>query len=146
MKKIDSLLLKEAINIAIEAHKGQVDKIGCDYIYHPLRVMYKCDSIEEKIVAILHDVIEDTDITLNDLSEKGFPKKILNSLDAISRRSEEKYFEYIERVKKDKISRNVKLADLSDNINPIRLNKIEDKKSVKSLSKRYNKAIKILKE
>lgn len=136
-------LWKLAFNLAVEKHGEAVDKGGQPYILHPKYVSDKFEVFDFKIVGILHDIVEDTDITLIDLEKMDFPKKIIKAIDAITRRKEEKYFEYIERVKKNGIARQVKIEDLKHNLLPERINKIENNESMKS---RYLKALKILEE
>ena len=111
-----SQYLHKAIKIACEAHQGQSSINGEPYILHPLRLLIKAKSNEEKIIAILHDVIEKTNISLLDLKNKGFDQNIISSIDSLSRRGSESYFEYIERLMKNKISVKIKLLDLADNI------------------------------
>ena len=98
--------LKRATEIAIEAHKGQFDKSGKDYIEHPLRVMEMGQTENEKIVGVLHDVIEDTDWTFEKLSEEGFSQEIISALRCVTKLSEnENYDDFIERVKKNVTNR-----------------------------------------
>ena len=117
-------LVDRAFEIAVNAHKGQKDRYGNNYIFHPIRVLMRVNSIKDKIVAILHDVVEDTDWTVDQLAQEGFPKEIIDAIEAISRREEEEYIDYIERVQGNEIAMRVKLADLEDNINIHRLNNI----------------------
>lgn len=114
-------MLDKAIKIATEAHKGQVDKAGAEYILHPLRVMSKLETEEEKIVGVLHDVIEDTSITFEDLHAEGFSLEIISALKHLTRGKNEKYFDYIERIKLNPIAIKVKLADLEDNMDISRI-------------------------
>ena len=111
-----SQYLHKAIIIACEAHQGQSSINGEPYILHPLRLLIKAKSNEERIIAILHDVIEKTNISLADLKNKGFDQNIISSIDSLSRRSSESYIEYIERLMQNKISAKIKLLDLADNI------------------------------
>lgn len=141
MKYLQSLLEK-AIIIATEAHKGQVDKGGHTYILHPIRVMVKCERTQEKIVAILHDVIEDTEITFDDLRKEGFPERIIEGIDGVTRREGETYFQFIERAKLNDISRAVKLHDLEDNMDISRIPNPTEKDYGRL--KRYKKAKEIL--
>ena len=97
-----SQYLHKAITIACEAHQGQSSINGEPYILHPLRLLIKAKSNEERIIAILHDVIEKTNISLADLKNKGFNQNIISSIDSLSRRGSESYFEYIERLMKIK--------------------------------------------
>ena len=135
--------LQRAIEIATEAHKGQLDKSGKDYIGHPLRVMEMGKSENEKIVGVLHDVIEDTDWTFEALAEEGFSKDVIDALRCVTKLSEnENYDDFIERVKKNPLAVAVKINDLSDNMDIRRLPYLSDK-DVKRL-KKYLKAYKQL--
>lgn len=111
-----SQYLHKAITIACEAHQGQSSINGEPYILHPLRLLIKAKSNEERIIAILHDVIEKTNISLADLKNKGFDQNIISSIDSLSRIRSESYFDYIERLMQNKISIKIKLLDLADNI------------------------------
>ena len=135
--------LQRAIEIATEAHKGQFDKSGKDYIEHPLRVMEMGKTEEEKIVGVLHDVVEDTDWTFEALSEEGFSKAVVDALRCVTKISEnENYDDFIERIKKNPLAVAVKINDLSDNMDIRRLPYLSDK-DVKRL-KKYLKAYKKL--
>ena len=135
--------LKRAIEIATEAHKGQCDKAGKDYIGHPLRVMEMGKTEEEKIVGVLHDVIEDTDWTFEKLAEEGFSDEIIAALRCVTKISEnENYDDFIDRVKKNPLAAAVKINDLTDNMDIRRLPYLSDK-DVKRL-KKYLKAYKRL--
>ena len=135
--------LERAIEIATEAHRGQHDKAGCEYIGHPLRVMAAGRTIEEKIVGVLHDVIEDSDWTFEALEAEGFSAEIIEALRCVTRLSEsEPYDRFISRVKKNPLAVAVKLNDLTDNMDIRRLPYISDK-DVKRL-KKYLKAYKQL--
>ena len=134
-------LLKKAINLAYFAHEGQLDKGGSPYILHPIRVMVCCETIEEKIVAVLHDVLEDTKVTYQELINLGLNDKILEALLAITKEKDEYYIDFIKRVKNNKLATKVKIQDIIDNLDETRLN---GKKHWKS--DLYNKALEILKE
>lgn len=109
--------LNRAIAIAAEAHAGQFDKGGAPYILHPLRVMMKMGSDDERIVAVLHDVVEDCpEWSLARLSEEGFSPLILNAISSVTRTKDESYDGYIERAGSNRIGRVVKVADLEDNL------------------------------
>ena len=140
-------LISKAKKIAIEAHKGQIDKSGEPYIGHPMRVAELLQNSEAKIraIAYLHDVIEDTELTLDDLRREGIPEIVIQAIDAISRRKGEPYIEYIERVKKNKLAAVVKHADIMDNSSPARLEKL-DPSLKKYLIKKYRQALKALLE
>jgi GTP diphosphokinase / guanosine-3',5'-bis(diphosphate) 3'-diphosphatase len=93
--------LEEAIKIATKAHKGQVDKAGKPYILHPLRVMLKMPSIELMIIAVLHDGIEDSTLTCEDLRQKGFPETIISAVEALTKSEDETYEDFIKRAKRN---------------------------------------------
>ena len=136
--------LQRAIEIATEAHKGQLDKSGKDYIGHPLRVMEMGKTEDEKIVGVLHDVIEDTDWTFEALTEEGFSKDVIEALRYVTKLSEnENYDDFIERVKKNPLAVAVKINDLSDNMDIRRLPYLSDKdvKRLKKYLKAYKKLI-----
>ena len=111
-----SQYLHKAITIAFEAHKGQSSINGEPYILHSLRLLIKSKSNEERIIAVLHDVIEKSNISLADLKNKGFDQNIISSIDSLSRRKSESYVDYIERLMQNRISVKIKLLDLTDNI------------------------------
>ena len=135
--------LERAIQIATEAHKGQFDKAGREYIGHPIRVMEMGKTEDEKIVGVLHDVIEDTDWTFERLEAEGFSQEVINALRCVTKTSEnENYDEFIDRVKKNPLASAVKINDLTDNMDIRRLPYLSDK-DVKRL-KKYLKAYKRL--
>jgi (p)ppGpp synthase/HD superfamily hydrolase len=107
--------IEKALQIAARAHEGQKDKDGQPYILHPLRVMNAVEGEAEKVVAILHDVIEDTSVTVEDLRREGFDEAVLAALDCVTQRKGEPYADYVVRSKSDQIAWRVKLADLEDN-------------------------------
>src|SRR5687767_10406096 len=108
--------LEDAIRLAVEAHHGQRDKNGQPYILHPLRVMFRLTTETERIVGVLHDLIEDTKYTPDDLRKMGFSEEIIQALDCVTRRKDESYEEFVLRSKANTIARKVKLADLEDNM------------------------------
>ena len=108
-------LLQRAVQIAETQHAGQVDKAGQPYIAHPRRVMMAMRDDAARIVAILHDVIEDCDVTLAQLAGEGFPPYILEALDSVTRRAGETYDAFVARAAANPIGRQVKYADLRDN-------------------------------
>lgn len=140
-----SELLRIAIDIAKEAHKGQVDKAGNEYIDHPLRVMAAGHSVSEKIVGVLHDVVEDTDWTFERLEAEGFTTEIIEALKCVTKQWEdEPYDAFIERVKTSPLAVAVKINDLADNMDIRRLKELTDK-DLKRLQK-YHKAYRQLVE
>lgn len=131
--------LAHAIALAAEAHRGQVDRAGQPYILHPLRVMFQLESDIERIVAILHDVVEDTAYTFADLRQMGYSEEIISALDGVTRREDESYEAFVERSAQNPISRRVKLADLTDNMDIRRIaGELEDKDVARL--KRYQRA------
>lgn len=121
-------LLERAIAIAVEAHRGKVDRAGQPYILHPLRVMFRVQTEEERIVAILHDVVEDHGDAwpMEKLKGEGFPSHILDALDCVTRRDGEAYEKFVERSASNPIALRVKLADLEDNLDVRRLTAISE--------------------
>lgn len=115
--------LEDAISLAAKAHRRRKDKAGAAYILHPLRVMLRMKTNDERIVALLHDVAEDTKYTLEDLRKAGYSQKILRSLDYLTRRDKEEYEEFIKRLKHNPLARKVKIADLKDNLDLARIKK-----------------------
>ncbi|MFJ8525480.1 GTP pyrophosphokinase [Bacillus cereus] len=133
-----------AHEIAKTAHAGQVDKAGIDYIKHPEVVASFVNTAEEKATAYLHDVLEDTEITANDLLSAGIPHNIVEAVQVLTKEKYTPYFEYLRKVKEDSLARTVKLADLKHNSDCSRLARITDK-DLKRLEK-YRKAIQFLEE
>jgi (p)ppGpp synthase/HD superfamily hydrolase len=133
--------LSQAICIATTAHVGQFDKGGNPYILHPLRIMLKMDSNEERIVAVLHDVIEDTNVLISEL-RTVFSEEIVNAILALTRNLNESYMDFIRRCKENELARRVKMADIEDNMDLSRIQNPseEDFKRVQ----KYEKALKEL--
>jgi (p)ppGpp synthase/HD superfamily hydrolase len=108
--------LERAIAIAAEAHAGQVDKAGAPYVLHPLRMMFRVSSVDERIVAVLHDVCEDCPgWTFDRLRSEGFPDHIIEALQSVTKRDGEDYDDFVRRAAANPIGRSVKLADLLEN-------------------------------
>lgn len=135
-------LLGRAIQIAVAAHAGQLDRGGLPYILHPLRLMLQMSSPAAMMVAVLHDVVEDSAWTLEGLRKEGFPPEVLAAVDALTRREGEAYDDYLQRVKQNPLATEVKLRDLEDNINALRLAEL-DEHHCKSLQ-RYHRAFRFL--
>ena len=133
---------EKAYEIAKKAHLGQVDKAGEDYIKHPEKVASFVKTDEEKAVAYLHDVIEDTELTLEDLCEYDFSKEVIEAVDIITKKRGEDYQSYLNSVKKNKLARAVKLADLRHNSDLTRLIKVTEKDIERK--EKYQKAIDFL--
>ncbi len=108
--------LERALEIASKAHKGQKDKAGTPYILHPLHVMMQMDDDVSRIAAVLHDVVEDSDLTLEDLSREGFSNEVLSVVDGLTWRGNEEYEDYISRLSKNPISLKIKITDLEHNM------------------------------
>jgi (p)ppGpp synthase/HD superfamily hydrolase len=136
-------LLQKADIIAEQYHKGQIDKAGADYIAHPRRVSEHCDGMKAKIVALLHDTIEDTEITSDFLLDQGFPQEIVDAVLSVTRLPNESYDDFITRASLNPIGREVKIADLRDNMNITRLDYPLQEKDFERLNK-YLKAYKRL--
>jgi (p)ppGpp synthase/HD superfamily hydrolase len=114
-------LLDLAIKIAEKAHQGQFDKANQPYILHPLTVMAQMDDFESKIVAVLHDAIEDSDLTITELSQQGFPELITEAIAAITKLDSELYDDYLLRVMGNAIALKVKIADVKHNMDISRI-------------------------
>lgn len=114
-------LLEVAADLCLKAHTGQRDKAGKAYFLHPFRVALACEKDEEKIVALLHDVLEDSDLSPNDLLKQGFPQDIVDAVVSVTKQDSENYEDFIVRAKKNPIGRVVKLHDLEDNLDASRL-------------------------
>ena len=121
-------LLAKAINLAMQAHEGQVDKTGMPYAGHVMRVMQAGHTIDEKIVGVLHDIVEDTPWTFEALLNEGFPAHIVDALRCVTKLyDDEPYEEFIQRVKSNPLAVAVKINDLTDNMDIRRLAEINDK-------------------
>ncbi len=119
--------LERALQIAVQAHAGQKDKSGAAYIFHPIRVMMRCTSPEAKIVGLLHDVVEDTSMTFEELEAEGFSVDVLAALRLLTHASEVPYEDYIQQVKTHPIATEAKLADLENNMDIRRLQEVDEK-------------------
>ncbi len=136
-------MLEKAIKIATEAHANQTDKAGQPYIEHPLRVMAMGESVDEKIVGVLHDVVEDTHWTFEMLQNEGFSTEVIDALRCVTKISEnEPYDSFIERIKSNRLAVKVKLNDLTDNMDIRRLSYLTNKDFARL--RRYLKAYKQL--
>ncbi|MFK8113635.1 MAG: HD domain-containing protein [Rubripirellula sp.] len=136
--------LQRAIEIAVDAHRGQTRKDGSPYVLHPLRLMMAVDSIEQKIVAVLHDVVEDTEVTMEEVRAEGFSQDVLAALRLVTHVEGVSYEDYINRIKPNPIARAVKLADLKDNSNLFEIPEVKQK-DLERMGK-YHRAYKTLSE
>lgn len=124
---MENHLLENAIRLAVNAHLGQFDKGGNPYILHPLHVMSQMDTIDEMIVAVLHDVLEDTQVTAEILQSQGFPDHIIEALKLLTKSPDQDYKEYILKIKANKLATKVKLADMRHNSDLTRIHIVEEK-------------------
>lgn len=134
--------IDQALSIAIQAHAGQVDKSGQPYILHPLRLMLKFQSKDEMIVAALHDVIEDSSITFENLKELGFSEVVVDAIVSLTKNNGEAYEDFVLRVSNNDLARKIKIEDIKDNLNLTRLEKITDKDLIRI--EKYHRALKLL--
>lgn len=135
-------LIAKAVKIAERAHADQVDKMGAPYVLHVMRVMLRGQTDDEKICGVLHDVMEDTPITFDDLKKEGFPDHIIAALRCLTKTSDtENYDDFIARVKTNPLAVRVKLNDLEDNMDIRRLASIGEKEAA-----RLNKYLKAYRE
>ena len=140
---INTKLTRLASKIAYKAHEGQTDKAGVPYIFHPIHIAEQMDSEESCVVALLHDVIEDSDITLEILS-KYFNDDIITALRVLTKKENDDYLMYIKRVKTNKLATKVKMKDLEHNRDLTRLDEVTDKDRKRSL--KYWQAIRYLED
>lgn len=139
--------IEDALMLAADKHRGQTDKGGMPYILHPLRVMHRLGieaTAEERIVAVLHDVVEDSDVTLDELRRRGFAEEVVRAVDSLTKRPEEEndYFAAVARAGADPIGRRVKIADLSDNLDLKRVTHPSD--ADRRRMEKYRKALRQL--
>lgn len=133
---------KKALRLCFDAHINQTDKSGLPYVFHPFHLAEQMKTEETTIVALLHDVVEDTDITLEDLKEKGFNKEIIDAIALMTHDDDTDYMDYVREIKKNPIAKAVKLADLRHNSDLSRMDVIDEK--VLERRKKYLEAIEIL--
>ena len=137
-------LTKKALKLCFEAHKEQVDKSGMPYVFHPFHLAEQMTDEATTVVALLHDVVEDTATTFEDLEKQGFSDEIINALKLLTHEKKAPYMDYIGEIKKNKIATKVKLADLRHNSDLTRLDVIDEK--ALNRKEKYEKAIKLLGE
>ena len=133
---------KKAMKLCFEAHKDQVDKSGMPYVFHPFHVAEQMKDEVTTIVALLHDVVEDTKFTLDDIAARGFGQDVVDALALMTHDKNVPYLEYVAKLKNNPVARAVKLADLAHNSDPTRLDVIDEK--AKERFDKYKKAIAIL--
>ena len=137
-------LTKRALKLCFEAHKNQTDKSGMPYVFHPFHLAEQMKDEETTIVALLHDIVEDTDYTIADLEKLGFPSNVLQALQLLTHNDDTPYMEYVAKIKLNQIAKAVKLADLEHNSDLSRLDTV-DEKALKRKEK-YHQAICLLRE
>ena len=135
-------LTKKAMRIAFDAHKGQVDRSGVPYIFHPMHLAEQMTDEESTCAALLHDVVEDTDLTFEDLAEQGIPETVLAALKLLTHDDAVPYLEYVGNIKENPIAASVKLADLRHNSDLTRLDAVSQKD--RDRVKKYSDAIALL--
>lgn len=135
-------MTKKALKLSFEAHQNQVDKSGMPYVFHPFHLAEQMEDENTTIVALLHDVVEDTDIGFDDLYKMGFSQTVIEALKLLTHDDNEPYEDYIDRIKKNEIAKVVKLADLRHNSDLSRLDNV-DEKALKRAEK-YKKSINTL--
>lgn len=139
---IYTALTKKAMKLCFAKHQGQVDKCGVPYPFHPFHVAEAMTDEYSACVALLHDIVEDTDTTFEQLYEAGFPDEVINAVKLMSRRENEPYLEYVRKIKENPIARQVKIADLRHNADLSRLDEITDEDL--SRAEKYKAALEIL--
>ena len=135
-------LTKKAMKLCFEAHRDQVDKTGLPYVFHPFHVAEQMQDEITTTVALLHDVIEDTNYTLEDLTDMGFPAAVTDALKLLTHDKSVPYLEYVLRIKANPVAKAVKLADLKHNSDLSRLDKV-DEKALERIEK-YREAVELL--
>lgn len=135
-------MTKKALRLSFDAHKDQVDKSGIPYVYHPFHLAEQMESEETVTVALLHDVVEDTDYTIEDIIAMGFPKPVTDALALMAHDKTVPYIDYVAKIKTNPIAKAVKLADLRHNSDTSRLEYVDEK--VLCRIRKYHDAIELL--
>lgn len=135
-------MTKKTIKLMFEKHKDQVDKSGMPYVFHPFHLAEQMDDEETTITALLHDIVEDTDTTFDDLRKLGFSDNVINALKLMTHDKNVDYFEYVKNISKNPIARKVKIKDLEHNMDTSRLDEVTDKDLERV--KKYKKCYKYL--
>ena len=133
---------KKALRLCFEAHKNQVDKGGSPYVFHPFHLAEQMKDESSTIVALLHDVVEDTDYTFADLRHMGFESEVIEALRLMTHDENIPYMEYIEKIRENPIARAVKLADLKHNSDLTRLDAVDER--ILERKEKYSPAIRLL--
>ena len=135
---------KAALKLCCEAHKNQTDKSGMPYVFHPFHLAEQMKDEDTTIAALLHAVVEDTDYTIADLKQMGFPPNVIEASELLTHNDDTPYMEYVAKIKNNPIARAVKLADLEHNSDLSRLDTIDEK--VLKRKEKYSQAIRLLNE
>ncbi|WP_028104156.1 GTP pyrophosphokinase [Pseudoduganella violaceinigra] len=135
--------LDAAIALAVKVHASQEDKSGRPYILHPLRLMLKFEDEVEQVVSVLHDVVEDGDVTLDELRQLGLPEIAVAAIDCLSKRAGERYEDFISRLSSNALARKIKIEDIKDNLDVTRLHSMSDVDLARVA--KYHKALQFLK-
>ena len=139
---IYTALTKQALKLCFEAHREQTDKSGMPYVFHPFHLAEQMDTEESTTVALLHDIVEDTDYTLEDLKAMGFPNNVIDALALMTHDPRVPYMEYVKAISENPLATKVKLADLRHNSDLSRLDSVDEK--ALSRVKKYAAAIELL--
>ncbi|MBQ8147104.1 MAG: bifunctional (p)ppGpp synthetase/guanosine-3',5'-bis(diphosphate) 3'-pyrophosphohydrolase [Clostridia bacterium] len=123
---IYTFLTKKALQLCFSAHKEQVDKTGLPYVFHPFHLAEQMDDEISTVCALLHDVVEDTDITLNDIRKMGFTEEVVQVLALLTHENDVPYMDYIKRISTNPIATKVKIADLLHNSDTTRLDVVDE--------------------
>jgi (p)ppGpp synthase/HD superfamily hydrolase len=143
--KLYTPLINTALRIAYGAHHGQVDKSGAPYIFHPAHLAERMDTEEEIIVALLHDVVEDSSVTIDELAAEGFSPAVIDALRLLTHDPETAYLDYVRAIKDNPLAKKVKLADLKHNSDVTRFD-LPDDDAIRRWETKYGAALKILTE
>ena len=135
-------LTKKALKLCFEAHKEQTDKAGLPYVFHPFHLAEQMDDEISTVCALLHDVVEDTDTTFEDLSAMGFSREVTDVLKLLTHEKSVPYMEYVKRISTNPVATKVKIADLRHNSDVTRLNVLDE--DMKKGFEKYKQALAIL--
>ena len=137
-------MTKKALKLCYEAHKEQTDKSGIPYVFHPIHLAEQMGDEDTTVVALLHDVVEDTDYTLEDLRAMGFNQNVIEAIRLMTHAEGVPYLDYVAKIKENPIARAVKLADLAHNSDLTRLDTVDEKAMARV--QKYTQAIRLLEE
>ena len=135
-------LTKKALKLCFEKHKEQVDKTGMPYVFHPFHLAEQMDDETSTVCALLHDVVEDSDITFENLLDMGFPKEVINVLKLLTHEDSVPYMDYVSKISTNSVAKKVKIADLTHNSDITRLDIIDE--NAKTRCEKYKRALELL--